>query len=1832
MKLMLRSLLLAVSIIASGTHAAPFTQGNIVVYRVGDGATALANTGNAVFLDEFSPSGALVQSVALPAAGASASIVASGTATSEGLLTRSADKRYLLATGYRVASLPGPASLSGTTGTAVPRVVARVDAAGVVDSSTALTDFASGNNPRSATSTNGTDLWVAGGAGGPRYATLGATTSTQISTTLTNLRQLAIFSDQLYTSTSSGSAVRVGTIGTGLPTTAGQTITNLPGFATTGSPYAFFLADLDASVAGPDTLYVADDGSGLQKFSLVGGNWVANGTVGTAADAYRGLTASVSSTTVTLYATRKGTELVSLSDASGYNAMFAGTPTVLSTAGANINFRGVALAPESGVVVNAPITPNCPLVLAAVQGTAASANLSARDADGTVTSATITSVPTAGISLTGLVPAAAAGGTASVQLAIAGTVAIGSYPVTIQFANTDAPAQTASCTVTVNVANVERIYNIQGAAHVSPRAGQSVNSVIGIVTQLRNNGFFMQDETGDGNDATSDAIFVFTSSAPAVAVGDKILVSGNVSEFRPGCNGCAPSAAAFANLTTTQITAPTIAVQSSANPLPAPIVIGPGGRVPPAAVIHGGFTSTTDVELGGAPFLPATNGLDFYESLEGMRVTVTTPTVVGPTQRFGGSSNEIVVVPQGASLRTARGGILLRADDSNPERIFIQGATAQIPDVNVGDTLSTVTGVIGYDFANYKLLVNAAVTATPGGLARETTTLSGDASRLTIASFNVENLSTAGPASRFTDLANAINVNLNKPDIVALVEIQDNNGQKAGNPQCPADGDGIVAADQTYSALTTAISAAGGPAYQVVQIDPVDCSDGGAPTGNIRVGFLYNSARVSFTPRPGGTATVANTVLTGPQLQFNPGRIDPSNAAFASSRKPLAAEFTFAGKKLFVVATHMNSKGGDQPLFGRFQPPERSSEVQRNQQAAIINGFVQQLLAQDVNARVAVLGDMNDFEFSTALATLRGTALVGLSETLPVNERYTYNFQGNAQSLDHILVSKALRSGAAYDVVHINSEFFNQLSDHDPQVAQLVFNDAPTIVGLPSAFSGVIGDATDYGAGVGLPFTVSDPDGTVPAPTVTVVNQAIASAAVEGTAGNYRLKITPLAVGFTDVVIKVTDLAGVTTEVRVAYAASANAGTADTVWPIGAADASTAVALDAEYMFVADDEDQKLRLFRRGSSGPALSSFDFTTSLGLTDLAGGGQPREVDIEGSTRIGNRIFWMGSHSNSSGGASRPNRQRIFATDVSGSGAVATLSYVGRYDFLRADLVAWDQANAHARGANYFGLAASTASGVAPEAVGGFNIEALTVAPDSSTVAYLGLRAPLSDTTARTKALVIPINNFAGLAANGGAAGTAQIGAPIELSLGGRGIRSMECSATDCLIVAGPAGASGDFKLYTWSGKPADPARPRAAVLTGLNPEGIAALPAGSLTDATKVQLISDQGDTVYYGNEIIAKDLPQANHKKFRVDTVTIGALSGDLAPDAFAFTPQTKVQTNSTITSNSVTPAGYDAPADVSVSGGEYSIGCTAIFTNSAGLIAPGQSVCVRHTSATTGNAVTTTTITIGGIAATFQSTTGSGTTQDGVGLFVEQIYQALLGRPSDAGGKQFWSAQIKTLQGLQVSPPRAAAGVAFLFINTPEFVGRSLDDAAFVRAVYAAVLNRPPSTSELAQWTDLLAAGIPRDAALGGLLNTAEASTTLSALIGGPAGKRDADFVVDLYSAFLLRPPEQDGINFWLQRLRDACAGDFRSGATFVSRFFSFSPEYVTRNANNARAVADAYLGILGRAPERGGFDYWKNRLDTNTVTRAGVVDLFLIQPEYLQRLEALRASTCSAP
>src|SRR5205823_271726 len=162
-------------------------------YRVGTGAAALAGTGTAVFVDEYTPAGALVQSVALPTTtvGAQHALTSSGTSSAEGMMTRSIDGRYLMLPGYDAAIGAAVATSASN------RVIGRIDSTGAIDTSTFETGTA--GNIRSAASTNGTTIWYGASNNGYRTTTFGSSSaSTSLNSTLTNARTVYVFSGQLY--------------------------------------------------------------------------------------------------------------------------------------------------------------------------------------------------------------------------------------------------------------------------------------------------------------------------------------------------------------------------------------------------------------------------------------------------------------------------------------------------------------------------------------------------------------------------------------------------------------------------------------------------------------------------------------------------------------------------------------------------------------------------------------------------------------------------------------------------------------------------------------------------------------------------------------------------------------------------------------------------------------------------------------------------------------------------------------------------------------------------------------------------------------------------------------------------------------------------------------------------------------------------------------------------------------------------------------------------------------------------------------------------------------------------------------------------------------------------------------------------------------------------------------------------------------------------------------------------------------------------------------------------------------------------------------------------
>ena len=608
------------------------------------------------------------------------------------------------------------------------------------------------------------------------------------------------------------------------------------------------------------------------------------------------------------------------------------------------------------------------------------------------------------------------------------------------------PDQGSGTGPTPPVAGTTRIHDIQGTSFVSPLDGQKVTNVPGIVTGVRatgsSRGFWLQDPDPDTNAATSEGVFVYTGSAPTVTAGDSVLVSGTVRDYYPLASG--DTVAQTSNLSVTEIGSPSVVVVSHGNALPAPIVITPS-TVPEAYAPN---LSGADIE--STPITPRRSALDYYESIEGMLVEVDDARVVGPSDSYG----EQYITTKPDQNVSYRGGTLLTGENQTPSgRLEVVPVDGSNPEVSVGDVFSGATvGPIDYSqYGGYLIAATTLGHVKAGDLA-PVVAKKAASNQLSVATYNVENLAPTDPADKYSRLADGVVTNLASPDIVALEEVQDNDG---------ATDSGTVAADQTLSRLTAAIHAAGGPVYDWREIDPVNDHDGGQPGGNIRVAFLFDPTRVSFVDRGGSnvdrstTATAVVDTHGRPQLTLSPGRIDPTSDAWTASRKPLVGEFDFRGQDVFVIGNHFDSKLGDQNADGRYQYPQQSSAVQRAQQATEVHDFVASLLKVQKNAKVIVAGDLNDYQFSPALATLTGAAtgkpiLTDLITTLPKNQQYTYDYDGISEVLDHILVTPGVGK-PSYQVVHVNAEFANQVSDHDPQEVSITAGARPwTPAGLAS--------------------------------------------------------------------------------------------------------------------------------------------------------------------------------------------------------------------------------------------------------------------------------------------------------------------------------------------------------------------------------------------------------------------------------------------------------------------------------------------------------------------------------------------------------------------------------------------------------------------------------------------------------------------------------------------------------------------------------------------------------------------------------------------------------------
>lgn len=602
------------------------------------------------------------------------------------------------------------------------------------------------------------------------------------------------------------------------------------------------------------------------------------------------------------------------------------------------------------------------------------------------------------------------------------------------------------------------IQEIRGSGHISPHRGKRVVTQ-GVVTargSVENypggEEAYIQSWIADASKNISSAIHLhYKDPTYDVQVGDLIEVEGVVYEQQ------------FSNGTSraTIREIQDIRVLSRNHPLPEPIKLGAGGVPFPEKVI-----SNWNGNINLKPDLNLQEGIDFFKRFEGMRVTIENPRVVGFR---GGNENDfddrpknylnLYVVADGDRphpRKSLGGGIIIdqKRNIFNPQILTIisDHFTAEFyPEAyyNVGDLIKgELSGILTYTSNIFgdgqrgiilpepqeplRKFAQESTTQTPLSMRPKTSLVATD-NQLTVGTYNVENLA-ASQTDRFKSIGESIAINMQCPDIIAFTEIQDGSHVSFRNTS---------SAESTMQKIIDETFCERDVQYRSVHVPPFFHSDGGQPGGNIQVAFLYDANRVEFYPR-GNPDSVMDMYLTPEgSLEVNPTRLYTESDVFRSTRKSLVAEFLFKGERVFIVGNHLNSKFGDSPMWGADQPMVPLSDNRRQRMAKRINEFIRNLNRQSPEGHIIVIGDFNAFTFDNSMKVLAGDILTNLSthkDLLHPNDKYTFNFNGNSQAIDHIFVGPSLLNHQPeIEIPHINTDFMGRIADHDPVVARFKF-------------------------------------------------------------------------------------------------------------------------------------------------------------------------------------------------------------------------------------------------------------------------------------------------------------------------------------------------------------------------------------------------------------------------------------------------------------------------------------------------------------------------------------------------------------------------------------------------------------------------------------------------------------------------------------------------------------------------------------------------------------------------------------------------------------------------
>jgi uncharacterized protein (DUF1800 family) len=244
---------------------------------------------------------------------------------------------------------------------------------------------------------------------------------------------------------------------------------------------------------------------------------------------------------------------------------------------------------------------------------------------------------------------------------------------------------------------------------------------------------------------------------------------------------------------------------------------------------------------------------------------------------------------------------------------------------------------------------------------------------------------------------------------------------------------------------------------------------------------------------------------------------------------------------------------------------------------------------------------------------------------------------------------------------------------------------------------------------------------------------------------------------------------------------------------------------------------------------------------------------------------------------------------------------------------------------------------------------------------------------------------------------------------------------------------------------------------------------------------------------------------------------------------------------------------------------------------------------------------------------------------------ITSYYQSILRRAPDPGGLAYWDSEATRLRDAGQDAKEAFIAMSSQFFDSAEYRGFNRNNAAFVTDAYLAFFQRVPDSGGLAYWQGQLAQGLPRGIVLAGFQFSAEFSSYIDARLGVGSARIEGTVIVDFYRGYLNRLPDGAGLAYWIAQFRTAqckSAVDLYNSADAISSQFLSSGEYASRARSDADFVADLYSAFLRRGGDLAGAQYWIELLRTGT-SRDAVRRAFLDSPEFRARLAAVMVAGC---